>query len=226
MVRAMPLINSPYPYTPTELGIVQLIYAKVGLTSADWNDPTLKDLKKTVKKFYRAAQKGKCCYCRFPLPTHPRSYDLEHIISREQAICYMLWPQNLAASCTDCNFAKGRKTVVKKGDIQKNAYPKYSEIDIVHPHLDEYDEHIAVISGLYLGLEKKGADTIAVCDLTRYHDAALRNIAGYEDEDDYIRLLEMRAKSKTNSEKAVLDSLIALHAKNRTGNLEKILAAA
>lgn len=221
----MPLINNSYRYTNKELLIVDAISKKISLVADDWNDTTLKDLKLNVKKAYRKKQQGKCCYCGYPLPKHARSYDLDHIISRDQAVCYMLWPNNLAACCTDCNSAKGANVVVNKTSIDKNNYPARNEINVVHPHLDEYDEHISVIGGLYLGLQEKGAYTISICNLTRYHEAALRKIANYENENDYVELLQLRVNATRHEEKALLDQLIVLHAKNRTFDVKGMLAA-
>lgn len=221
----MAIINEPYKYSDPELLTVLEITKKKDLIPEHWNDETLENLKLKVKKFYRKKQGGKCCYCGYPLPVHPRGFDLEHIISRYQAVFYMLWPKNLAACCVDCNHAKGASLVVKKTSLRKKTYPDWQEIDIVHPHFDDYEEYISVIGGLFLGLQSKGANTIALCNLTRYHNSALRKLAEDDSEDQYLSLLELRVKSTKNEEKALLDSLIALHSKGRSVSLEAMLAA-
>lgn len=101
------------------------------------------------------------------LATHGRVWDIEHVISRDENLKFMFEPQNLAVSCIECNGAK-RATRVTIRDYVR--FPRRSQnYLIVHPHFDEYFEHIDIVGdNTYQALSKKGKFTIYHCDLFRY----------------------------------------------------------
>lgn len=142
-------------------------------TASDWSAPVLKEIKTRIKKHYISEQGSRCCYCdqHNPSPNH-RVWDLEHIVSRSLSPQFLLEVRNLAAACPDCNIAKGEKRVIKTNTRVR--YPTRSEdFAIVHPHFDEYDEHIARSGYVYAAKSTKGRKTIYDCDLLRL---AQRNI--------------------------------------------------
>lgn len=130
------------------------------------------NLKLRIKGFYISEQGYTCCYCQNVFPvTHKRAWDLEHIVSRHEAPRFMLVPQNLAVSCIDCNGRKSNKSVLVS--LQKNtaSYSKNtSDYIIVHPHFDEYRDHI-IKSGYFYTPKRgssKGRTTIEMCKLSRF----------------------------------------------------------
>jgi disulfide oxidoreductase YuzD len=79
----------------------------------------------------------------------------------------MFTARNLAASCPDCNTAKGAKETLKTPN--RKTYPKgSSDFRIVHPHFDNFADHIYRVGHIYVPKSKKGNHTIVVCDLLRF----------------------------------------------------------
>ncbi|PQK74415.1 HNH endonuclease [Pantoea ananatis] len=130
----------------------------------------LDNLKKYIKDFYLRAQGFECPYCKQEIKVkHNGAWDTEHIIPRDTHPNYMFEPMNLCVSCKDCNGEKSNKKVLKsRATIH---LPKKSESYlIVHPHIDEFDKHIAIIDSATYFLPKtdKGRKTIEICGLLRF----------------------------------------------------------
>ncbi|MNT53053.1 hypothetical protein D3C72_1901190 [compost metagenome] len=80
---------------------------------------------------------------------------------------------NLAAACHGCNGAKSDKDgLVNKEALvsrRRKTYPKRSEdFRILHPHYDNFEDHILAARMIYIGKTEKGKNTIYACDLLRF----------------------------------------------------------
>ena len=138
-----------------------------------WSDPAVSTFKAAAKTHYLAEQAQTCCYCRKVFPSNNmRIWDLDHILARSVFPEFMFEPRNLAISCVDCNGAKSDKDTSRQSTYRY--FPKRSaSYLIVHPHFDEFDDHISVFAG-YIYTPRagsaKGKETISRCNLTRFAD--------------------------------------------------------
>jgi hypothetical protein len=161
----------PVEYEAASLAQVQIFNdmdddAKNG---AYWSRDEIDAVRKQIKVHYIAEQQCRCCYCNQELPTQNNAvWDAEHIISRSYRPAFMFEPRNLAVSCKDCNIAKSESNVLKNKN--RKTFPKNStDYLIVHPHFDEYDEHIRWFGKVCSSNgSDKGAATIAMCNLLRF----------------------------------------------------------
>lgn len=136
--------------------------------SAYWSDKKLDAMRARIKTFYIQAQNARCCYCQRHLgSTNHRLWDVEHVAPRSRYAHFMFIPTNLAAACPDCNSRKGEQETLV--NTKRKTYPTSSaDFRILHPHFDEFDDHIYQQGILYLPKTEKGKRTIYVCDLMRF----------------------------------------------------------
>ena len=109
----------------------------------------------------------------------------------------MFEPLNLCVSCIDCNSAKSDKKVTNSR--AKNKYPSNSsDYLIIHPHFDNYHEHIIVIKEgfYYVARQKKGEKTIELCKLNRFYEFS--DFGSSVQDDDRIFLLSEQLKTEKN----------------------------
>lgn len=136
----------------------------------DGDDASIVNIKKSIKEHYIANQDYTCPYCKQRLEVnHNASWDTEHIIPKSSHPKFMFEPLNLCVSCKDCNNEKRDKSVLINN--RRRTFPRDSgDYKIVHPHFDNYNEHINVveIAGYYLPLTDKGRKTIEKCGLLRF----------------------------------------------------------
>lgn len=128
----------------------------------------IKSLKSEIKHHYRIEQQYTCVYCgNTNYINHGSSWHIEHIIPKETNDQLMFESENLCLSCPECNQYKGRKKVLIDGI---NNSSRSSDFVIVHPHYDEYNEHILREGMLYIpnNGSDKGKNTIKVCKLFRF----------------------------------------------------------
>lgn len=134
---------------------------------AYWSDPAVELIRAEIKDHYIAEQEYICIYCaRQIITANKAQWDAEHIISREKAPRFMFSPENLAVSCRDCNLAKGSKEV--RTTMRKSLPNESKHYLIVHPHFDNYAEHIRWFGDICAPLSNKGVATQAMCGLTRF----------------------------------------------------------
>lgn len=133
-----------------------------------WSDEALTALKSRVKDFYIAIQGSRCCYCdRHQGTENHRAWDVEHVADRSKYPWFMFTARNLAASCPDCNTAKGAKEALTTPG--RKTYPAgSSDFRIVHPHFDSFADHILRLGHIYVPKSRKGKNTIVMCDLLRF----------------------------------------------------------
>ena len=145
----------------------------------DGEDTEIKKVKKHIKDHYVVAQDYTCVYCKHKSPSnHGRRWDIEHIIPKSPYPQFLFTEKNLAISCKDCNGVKSDKNVLV--NPKRKTFPKKSEdYIIVHPHFDEYDEHIGCLadSKIYVENTPKGIDTILICGLHRFLPKYAENLS-------------------------------------------------
>lgn len=167
-------------------------------SSESWSDEDIYDLKKNIKKHYLIEQKNICPYCKQKIKSnHGRYWDIDHVIPRSSVPEFMFQPLNLCVSCVDCNSAKSNKTVTNSKARKK--YPsKSSDYLIIHPHFDDYHEHIIVIKEgfYYVARKKKGEKTIEVCKLNRFYEFS--DFGSCVQDDDRIFLLSEQLRKEKN----------------------------
>lgn len=134
------------------------------------NNLELNLFKKTVKDHFIKSQDYTCAYCRQKIKvSHNGSWDLEHIVSRDENPRWTLETINLCIVCKDCNGEKSNQKILnKKISIKVPTVENYYKI--YHPHIDHYNEHITIVSAgeFYLPETKKGRATIKTCGLDRF----------------------------------------------------------
>lgn len=162
-------------YSESQKNQIELILSNNIPSVKIWELDEIDELKKEIRNFYRKEQKLKCAYCRNPISVvYPQNCHIEHIAPKSIYPQYIFEPQNLCVICVDCNLIKRNQETVNEvpNTIKKKKlknYPKKSDnFLIVHPHFDNYDDHIYIINGFYIDkASKKGNFTIGACLLNR-----------------------------------------------------------
>lgn len=142
---------------------------------------SMSTIKGKIRGHFLPLQKNQCCYCKMlKQENHGKTWDIEHIFPRDLYPNFTFIPLNLAISCTECNGFKSNKEVRIKTSSKSSRYPSTgSNISIIHPHFDNYDDHIKVIMGpdgrifhTPINKSKKGRATIMMCNLFRFQEQA------------------------------------------------------
>ncbi|WES64625.1 HNH endonuclease domain-containing protein [Microbacter sp. GSS18] len=155
-------------FSADQLALIKDLCGAEPCAPSAWAEDSVKDLKATIKSHYIHAQATTCCYCQRHLASeNHRVWDIDHVVPRSTHPRFMFEPLNLVACCPDCNRAKKDQRVLKNNRRKK--YPtKSTDFLILHPHFDEYADHIFRQQHVYLGKTEKGKRTIYVCDLLRF----------------------------------------------------------
>ncbi|WP_299775926.1 hypothetical protein [uncultured Pseudoteredinibacter sp.] len=138
-----------------------------------WSDDEVEEVKREIKSHYKSEQNLTCVYCKVKYPVqHSAVWDVEHIVARENSPHFMFTPKNLCVACKDCNNEKSNKHVLT--NRRRVRYPtRSSDFTIIHPHIDNYDDHIAIHLGtIYSPKSDKGRETIEACGLLRFSYSA------------------------------------------------------
>jgi uncharacterized protein (TIGR02646 family) len=174
----MPDIENQFVFDKAQKLQISIKKNQIGFSYLNWSDSDLENIRVSIRNFYRHEQIARCAYCKqkvslkSPLDSH-----VEHIAPKSLHPSFMFEPKNLCVICSDCNLIKRNQETIKEIPdtiITKNKprkqYPKSSEsFKIVHPHLDNYDEHIVIFSEIiYANKTDKGHFTIGACDLNRW----------------------------------------------------------
>lgn len=179
----MPDITTPITYSQTGQKLINDFQSDPSRTYNNWKDENLLPLRLEIRNFYRKQQRFICCYCRKDISTTGAlNSQVEHIIPKSLKKEFLFHPKNLCAVCEDCNTSKGEKLTTKKKVLIK--YPRSSKaFTIYHPHFDNYSDEIIVTNGIfYSGKTPKGINTVAMCNLGRFH------VAMYEVEPELINI--------------------------------------
>lgn len=165
------MIDSPIDYSAESKDLIKSVTDRCSdtLTADVWNYDELEPVKAEVKNHYKIEQNFRCSYCwRKILVKHSATWDTEHIVPRALHPEFIFEPKNLCIACKDCNVAKGDAEVLV--NKTRKRYPtKSSAFKIVHPHFDNYEEHISIhIDHIYKPKSDKGKFTIEHCNLLRF----------------------------------------------------------
>ncbi|UYC14029.1 HNH endonuclease [Xanthomonas sp. CFBP 8445] len=138
-----------------------------------WADESLELVRCEIRDHYRRAQLFRCVYCLNPLAVRAAvGSPVEHIAPKSIYLNYMFEPLNLCVCCPDCNEYKSNREVHADPPVKGRVPVAYPEdpgsFRIVHPHFDDYSEHIRRAGILYIPFSEKGSYTIYVCNLGRY----------------------------------------------------------
>jgi len=164
----------------------------------EWGCDELNLLRSRIKQFYLDGQGLRCCYCRRQNVTlHGRAWDVEHVIAQKSNPAFMFEPENLAVACIDCNSSKSDQDILAR---PRKTFPRNSQAyTIVHPHYDEWDDHIMFGTVVYAPKSAKGSRTIEVCKLYRFYQLAGQDALFAQDR-RYADLAERALFAKTAQE--------------------------
>ncbi len=168
-------INREVVYNDTQKALILTKEKDSSFVYSNWSDEDLIDLRGFIRDYYRIEQLGKCSYCRKDISLVSASNcHVEHIVPKSLHREFIFLPKNLCVICADCNEIKRNQETlnevidtVTRDNIKR--YPRSSNgFKIVHPHFDNYDEHILIVANsYYLDRTSKGHFTIGVCKLNR-----------------------------------------------------------
>jgi uncharacterized protein (TIGR02646 family) len=134
----------------------------------EWeNNYKLKPVKDRIKKYLEAINEEKCFYCKSKFDSYHFSPAIEHIVPKSIYPQFAFEFKNLTISCDKCNSRKRAQNTLIADDILISVYPIEKEsFNIVHAYLDEYDENIKIVDGIfYEHSSSKGINTISMFKL-------------------------------------------------------------
>lgn len=172
----MPDITVPYIFSSSEKKLTRAKLADVNFKHTNWSDEELLDLRKNIRDYYRVHQLGTCCFCRNTVSLQSAlNGHIEHLAPKSIYLDFIFEEKNLCVICADCNEIKRNQEIFSKvpdtvvNGASRRQYPRSSSaFNIVHPHFDEYEEHILQLDKLYFDLTTKGHFTIGACRLNRF----------------------------------------------------------
>jgi len=172
----MPDINAPITYSDPVKRLIDAFFASAGAPQPTWGSEELELARVEIRKYYRAAQQGKCAYCKNDLSLSSASNcHVEHIAPKSKYPKFIFEPRNLCVICADCNTIKRDQEVMStepdplaRGNKVK-IYPRSpGAFFIVHPHFDCYSDHIQKVGKYFIDKSPKGHFTIGACRLNRH----------------------------------------------------------
>lgn len=171
----MPIINNPISYSVSALSTIKSVKKKANYDHTAWSSDLLEEVRCEIRNFYRAEQRLICVYCREIVTARSASgAQVEHIIPKSSHLQFMFEPKNLCVTCGDCNEFKANREVLADAPLTGKALRKYpsdtARYRLLHPHFDEYKDHITKVGFMYMPISKKGSHTIYVCNLNRYFE--------------------------------------------------------
>lgn len=136
-----------------------------------WNDESLGEIRKKIKVHLKGICDDKCYFCKSTV--RGRDVNIEHIVSKAKHSIFTYKPENLILSCSDCNSLKNDSDVFARNFNAStfnswNDYPMESgDYKIIHPYIDQYEEHLIREGILYKYKDNKGLETIKAYNLDR-----------------------------------------------------------
>lgn len=132
----------------------------------------MKSLRAKIKKHLLQKQDYTCCYClQRRYDAHGATWDIDHVAPKSRNPHFLFEINNLALSCKECNISKSENETLKHN---RKTYPSNgAPFKIIHPHYDDYKEHIEIVklgaTVLYRAKNKgKGRVTYSMCNLIRF----------------------------------------------------------
>lgn len=167
------MIDNPVAFSAEAVERIAAICARPDYNHRMWSDESLEPVRCEARDHYRRVQFLTCVYCLNSVAARAAvGAPVEHIAPKSIYPQYMFEPLNLCVCCPDCNEYKSDREVHADPPIKGRApvaYPVDSKrFRIVHPHFDNYSEHILRAGFLYFPLSDKGSYTFYVCNLARY----------------------------------------------------------
>lgn len=138
--------------------------------------PLIAKFRSEAKEHYFKNQRRRCCYCSIELHDHKLTYDAEHILDKSTYPEYMFDAGNLAVACKLCNGHKSNQSISSKGLRFEALSSESGDYSIVHPHLDEWFDHLEFDSiGRIVSKtdSTKGRTTISVCGIQALNSVRL-----------------------------------------------------
>lgn len=144
------------------------------------NEP-MTSIRKKIREHFLSAQNYQCCYCKMTKQEdHGLTWDVEHILPKILYPKFTFEPLNLAVSCKECNRSKWNNDIVIDSSKLNERYLSTStNISIIHPHLDRYEDHLQVVRfgenrifHTRVNNSIKGDNTFRVCNLMRFLQSA------------------------------------------------------
>ena len=186
-------------------------------SSVSWSDDKYSHVRKTIKDHYLKEQDYTCFFCRQRIVVNSnRAWDAEHIISKSTHPNFMFEPKNLCITCPDCNNEKRDGRVLDRESRVR--FPMNSAAyKIVHPHFDNYYEHldVIVVGKLYRIKTTKGRYTYRIYGLDRFMMDA--GFCREEHASDKVQGLMQSALTDSKNyevyEMQVLEELLLKHSK-------------
>jgi len=170
----MPLIADAFVFSPQSAALVAGIMSRNGYSHHDWSDLELEELRREIREHYRNTQRLRCAYCLEVVATVSASgAPIEHIAPKSLYPQFAFEAKNLCVICPDCNEIKRQQETLNESPDplrrKRKRYPSRSDaFKIVHPHFDDYSEHIIKLGRVFVGKSKKGDWTIGACRLNRF----------------------------------------------------------
>lgn len=201
-------IEKEVVFSKEQKQLIKEIVGDENFSHHDWTKEEQKEalqaLRSHIRKHYRIEQKAKCAYCRKDVSVQSASNcHVEHIAPKEMYKKYMFYPKNLCVACADCNSIKcNRDTIKPLSSGERKRYPSSSgAFLLVHPHFDDYAEHIDIFRDRwYVDKTKKGHFTIGLCKLNQ------RSIDfGYLEPDEMMVLAEDLRDAKAKGASHLVD---------------------
>ena len=170
----MPDIQTPVQFDSHQNLIISSKLNNPDFKYSDWGEEDLLPIRTHIRNHYRDLN-SLCSYCQKDISLQSASNShVEHIIPKSKARHFIFEPKNLCTVCSDCNEIK-REQEVQKVEVnplrRKKEYKRYpsasNSFKIVHPHFDNYEDHIFKCGEFYIDLSPKGSFTMLVCKLNR-----------------------------------------------------------
>ena len=206
----MPDITNPVTFQTNEAAIIISKKTDPAFTHRDWSSDELESLRSAIRNHYRNEQRGICAYCRNPVSLYSAlNCHVEHICPKSKRLDFIFEPKNLCVICDDCNSIKrAQETEANEPDTILNSngrkiYPRSSNAFlIVHPHFDNWDEHIVQFGKIYLDITPKGNFTIGACILNRFlHKFGWEAV--FSDENTLTQIMQSYINSTDSTEKSI-----------------------
>ncbi len=168
-------IQEPIVYDDNIEQIISNKKQSTNFSHLSWGDDDLLPVRRVIRDYYKEKQNGNCAYCKQVVSlVSVHNCHVEHIVPKSLHLDFIFTPNNLCVICADCNQIKREQEVLgvvpqtMTNGATRKLYPRSkNSFLIVHPHFDDYDDHILIVDGLYVDKSKKGHFTIGACKLNR-----------------------------------------------------------
>lgn len=167
------MISNSIVYSETSAALVSRYNADSDKAPAYWGEKEVTPVRHEIKAHYIREQQHLCCYCGIPDPaTHGLDWDVEHVAPQKRYPQFLFTEVNLGVACRECNGHKNAKETLV--DPLVSAYPSTSDAFlVVHPHFDEWSDHILRDHLTYASFTDKGIWTIKECRLNRFDERVI-----------------------------------------------------